>query len=73
MFFTLLPAFCRGIAVEEDSKVGGEFMDVPNGDCRPLGWRRRVVRRGHGHPQKFLEPRRREHQEIVVLDVAGIA
>jgi hypothetical protein len=31
MFFTLLPAFCRGIAVEEDSKVGGEFMDVPNG------------------------------------------
>jgi hypothetical protein len=25
------------------------------------------------HPQKFLESGRREHQEIVVLDIAGIA
>src|SRR5215510_545858 len=74
MPFTFLPAFGGAIAAEEDPKVCGQFMDVLNGDCRWLGWRRRVVRRRHGrHPHKFLEPGRREHEEIVVLDVAGIA
>src|SRR5262245_20711928 len=73
ILFTLLPAFGGAIAAEEDSKVGGQFMDVLNGDCRRLGWRRRVIRRRYGRqPQEFLEPGRREHEEIVVLDVAGI-
>jgi hypothetical protein len=68
MLFTLLPRR------EEDSKVGGQFMDVLNGDCRRLSWSCSVVRRRYGRqPQEFLEPGRREHEEIVVLDVAGIA
>jgi hypothetical protein len=62
------------IAVEEDSKVGGQFVDALNGDCRRLGRRRRVFRRRHRRrPQKFLEPGGREHQEVLVLDVPGIA
>ena len=49
-------------------------MNVLNGDCRRLGWRCGVVRRRYGRQShEFLEPGRREHEEIVVLDVAGIA
>src|SRR5262249_38820395 len=74
MPFTFWPSFGGSITAEDDSKGGGQFMDVLNGDRGRLGWRCSVVRRRYGRqPQKFLEPRRREHEEIVVLDVAGIA
>jgi hypothetical protein len=49
-------------------------MDVLNGGCRRLGRCFSVVRRRYGRkPQEFLEPGWREHEEIVVLNVAGIA
>jgi hypothetical protein len=49
-------------------------MDVPNRSCWWLGWSNCIVRCGNRrHPQKLLESGGREQQEIVVLDVAGIA
>ena len=56
-----------------DAIVGGEFMDVPNSNCRWLGGSNRVVRcRNRRHSQKLFEPGRREDEKIMVLDVAGV-
>jgi hypothetical protein len=74
MSFTLLPSLGGAVPTEENSKVGGQFMDVPHGDCSRLGRRCSVVWRRYGRqPQEFLKPGWREHEEIVVLNVAGIA
>src|SRR5499427_4638800 len=64
----------HGPSMEKNSIVGGERMDVANGDRGWLGWSNRVVRgRNRRRPQKPFEPGRREHNEIVILDLAGIA
>src|SRR5262249_19736760 len=46
-------------STKEDPVVGGEFMNIPNGNCRGLRWSNRIVRCGNGrrHDQ-LLEPRR---------------
>src|SRR5262249_42298757 len=60
--------------MEKNSIVGGERMDVANGNRGWLGWSNRVVRcRKRRRPQKPFEPGRREHNEIVILDLAGSA
>ena len=59
--------------MEKNSIVGGELMDIANGNCGWLGRSDRVVRRrNRRRPQKPFKPGRREHDEIVVLDIAGI-
>ena len=48
-------------------------MDIPNGNCRWLSWSNRIVRcRNRRCPKKPLKPGRREHEEIVILDLARI-
>src|SRR5262249_54604301 len=62
-----------GASMEKNSIVGGERMDVANGDRGWLGWSNRVVRgRNRRRPQKPFEPGRREHDEIVILELAGM-
>src|SRR5215469_15762841 len=59
---------------KNDSIVGGKFMNILDGNCRWLRWSNRIVRRGNGRcHDEFLEPRRRKYEEIVILDIAGIA
>ena len=49
-------------------------MDISKQNCGWLSWSDRIVRgRNRQRPEKLLDPGRREHQDIMVLDVAGIA
>src|SRR5215813_391872 len=68
---------CRrssSIKTELNSIVGGEFMDIANSNRWWLGGSNGIVRCGNRRrPQKPLEPGRREHDEIVILDVSAIA
>src|SRR5262245_969206 len=67
------PADMTSASMEKNSIVGGELMDIANGDCGWLGRSDRVVgRRNRRRPQKAFEPGRREHDEIVIFDIAGI-
>jgi hypothetical protein len=60
-------------STEMNSIAGSEFQDIPNGDCRWLGRSNRIIqRRNRRRLQKLLEPGRREHEKVMVLDVAGI-
>jgi hypothetical protein len=60
-------------STEKNSIFGGEFMDVPNGDCRWPGWSNCIARRRNRREhQKFLKPGRREHDEIVILEAPWI-
>jgi formate dehydrogenase major subunit len=44
---------------KNDSIVGGEFMNILNGNCGRLRWSNRIVRRGNGRcHDEFLEPGR---------------
>src|SRR5262245_66605856 len=68
---------CRrssSIKTELNSIVGGEFMDIANSNRWWLGGSNGIVRCGNRRrPQKPLEPGRREHDEIVIFHVSGIA
>src|SRR5215468_3988093 len=49
-------------------------MHIPHGNRWRAGWSNCIRRRGNGRLlQKPLEPGRREHKQIMVLNVAGIA
>jgi hypothetical protein len=61
-------------SADKNSIFGGEFVDVPNGDCRWLGWSHciggpRIARA----PQKFLKPGKRQHAEPDVPKAPGLA
>jgi hypothetical protein len=61
-------------STRKNSIAGGEFMDISKQNCGWLSWSDRIVRgRNRQRPEKLLDPGRREHQDIMVLDVAGIA
>src|SRR5262245_3007429 len=61
-------------SAELNPVVGGELMDIPNGNGRRLGWRNRIGRGGNrGRLQETLEAGRPEHEQIVILAVSGIA
>src|SRR5262249_7155765 len=66
----------RGLAsasMEKKSIIGGEVMGIADGSRGWPGRSNRVVRRrNRRRPEKPFESGRREHDEIVVLDIAGI-
>jgi hypothetical protein len=66
-------------SAENDSIVGGESMDILNGNRRvlnvklPFGWSNRIVRCGKSRRHhKVLKPGGRKYKEIVIRNTARI-
>src|SRR5262249_35121904 len=69
----LLPEHGWTRSTELDPIVGSKFEDIPNGNCRWLRWSNCVVRRRNRcRSEKLFEPGRREHDKVVIRNVAGI-
>src|SRR5262249_46879012 len=61
-------------SIELNSILGSELMDISDRNCCRLSRCDRVVRRGNRcHPDELLKSRRREYEEIVILDIPRIA
>src|SRR5215469_10791974 len=59
---------------KNDSVVGGQFMNILNGNCRWLCWSSGMVcSRNSRGLQKFFESGRPKNEQIPILDVARIA
>jgi hypothetical protein len=69
--------YCEGMtqrSAEPNSKVGGKLMHVLNGNGWRLGWSNGMVRCGNrSRLQEPLETGGREHDQVVIFAIAGIA